>query len=485
MTPNELRAIILGLVSLPNETEWIEFKQSFADPDDIGQYLSALSNSASLHGQQAAYLVWGVRDITHVIVGTTFRPKQAKKNGEELENYLARKLEPHIHFRIFGIEIDGKRVVLFEIPAATHQPVSFDRERWIRVGSYKKNLREYPEKEKALWAAFSRTSFEKGLAGTGLSAEAVLGVIDYHSYHELIREPVPGSHSAILERLAEEKIIVPAGTDTFNVTNLGAVLFARQLAAFDGLARKGIRLILYKGGSRVVTLREFTGQRGYAAGFKSLVTYINSLLPANEQMKQALRREVPIYPEIAVRELVANALIHQDFSLTGTGPMVEIFVDRIEITSPGLPLIDTRRFIDAPPQSRNDALAGLMRRLGVCEERGSGIDKVVFEAEFYQLPPPDFAATERHTRAILLAPRKLAEMTKPEKIRACYQHACLQHVSNKAMTNATLRKRLAITDANYSIASRIIDESEKEGFIKPYDPNSRSRKHARYLPFWA
>ena len=83
---------------------------------------------------------------------------------------------------------------------------------------------------------------------------------------------------------------------------------------------------------------------------------------------------------------MANALIHQDFSLTGTGPTVEIFADRIEVTNPGTPLIDTLRFIDEPPQSRNETLAATMRRLNICEERGSGIDKVISQVELYQLP---------------------------------------------------------------------------------------------------
>ena len=138
-----------------------------------------------------------------------------------------------------------------------------------------------------------------------------------------------------------------------------------------------------------------------------MVDYINDQLPSSEEIGRALRREVRMFPKIAVRELVANALIHQDFSMTGTGPMVEIFTDRIEITNPGPPLIDPLRFIDEPPQSRNEALAAMMRRLNICEERGTGIDKVIAEIELYQLPAPDFQATPKHTRAFLFAPRKL------------------------------------------------------------------------------
>ena len=164
--------------------------------------------------------------------------------------------------------------------------------------------------------------------------------------------------------------------------------------------------------------------------------------------------------------------------------MVEIFSDRVEITNPGKPLVDTLRFIDCPPQSRNETLASIMRRIGVCEERGSGIDKVIFHIELFQLPAPDFNASTEHTRVILFAPRALADMDQGERIRACYQHACLCWVSNERMTNSSLRKRFGIDDKNYSQASKIISDTLEAKLIKPFDPGSTSKKHAKYLPFW-
>ena len=192
-----------------------------------------------------------------------------------------------------------------------------------------------------------------------------------------------------------------------------------------------------------------------------------------------------MYPEIAVRELVANALIHQDFSITGAGPMVEIFTDRMEISNPGQPLIDTLRFIDEPPRSRNEILAALMRRMNICEERGSGIDKVIFNVEAFQLPAPDFRVAGDSTVAVLYGPRKFSQMDREERVRACYQHACLQHVSGKRMTNSSLRKRLGIEDKNYPMASRIIKDSISAKLIKPYEERIRSKKDASYVPFWA
>ncbi|MFY9621714.1 MAG: ATP-binding protein [Pyrinomonadaceae bacterium] len=192
-----------------------------------------------------------------------------------------------------------------------------------------------------------------------------------------------------------------------------------------------------------------------------------------------------MYPERAIRELVANAMIHQDFGISGTGPMVEIFDDRLEISNPGIPLIDPLRFIDHAPRSRNEILADLMRRLGICEERGSGFDKVVFEAEVFQLPAPDIRLDSTHTRVILFAHQKLSEMDRKDKVRSCYQHCALLYVSNKRMTNSTLRSRFNISEEEYFVASRIIRDTLNARLIKPEDPESKSRKHARYVPFWA
>jgi predicted HTH transcriptional regulator len=190
-----------------------------------------------------------------------------------------------------------------------------------------------------------------------------------------------------------------------------------------------------------------------------------------------------MFPELAVRELVANAVIHQDFHVTGTGPMVEIFDSRMEITNPGRPLVATDRFLDSPPKSRNETIASFMRRIGVCEERGSGIDKVVFQTELYQLPAPLFETTDEHTRTVLFAHRNLKDMDKDDRVRACYLHACLRYVQRDFMTNATVRERFGISGKNSAVASRIIRDSMQAGRIRCYD-DSVGNKAKKYLPWW-
>jgi len=301
--------------------------------------------------------------------------------------------------------------------------------------------------------------------------------------YDLLNLPYPSKRDGVIDKFLAEKFIKKAASK-YHITNLGAILFAKNIKQFDKLQRKAIRIIVYKGKNRVFTEREQIGTYGYAVGYEGMINWVNSQLPANEEIGKVFRKDARMYPEIAIRELIANAIIHQDFRETGTSPMIEIFDDRIEITNPGLPLITTNRFIDEF-QSRNEILASFMRRIGICEEKGSGIDKVIFHAELFQLPAPDFQTKEKHTKAIMYAFRELNDMDKKDKVRAAYQHACLCYVSNDKMTNQSLRERFKIDSKNAAIASRIIKDTLDAEMIKLDDPESKSRKYVKYIPYWA
>lgn len=481
MNSDEFSRLVRGLLAHGRETEWIELKHNNTDPQVMGQNLSAVSNGAALHDKPTGYLLWGVDDSSLEIVGTSFQPRLTKKGNEELENWLLRLLQPRVDVRIHEGTIDSHHVVLMEVGAAALQPTRFSGQEFIRVGSYTKPLAEFPEKERGLWRRFNATAFEDGIAAEHITSDEVLAWLDYTKYFALMDQPLPDNRQAILESLAADQIIVPGHDDRFSVTNVGAILFASKLSHFRSLGRKALRVVIYRGENRFETIKEELFDCGYAIGFKRAVAYINDQLPQSEQIGQALRKTVRTYPEIAVRELVANALIHQDFLIRGAGPMVEIFDTRIEITNPGAPLIEPLRFIDQPPRSRNERIAGMMRRMSICEERGTGVDKVIIAIEMFQLPAPDFRVPGENTVAVLFSPRSFENMDREERIRACYQHACLMYVSGKRMTNATLRDRLGIKGSNYPVASRLIKAANDAGLIKPYDGSGI----ASYVPFWS
>ena len=478
-----LTSLVHELRELPGETEWVEFKVNKYQPEEIGEYISALANSAAMAGKAFAYIVWGISDGEHSIVGTTFKPGAHKVGNEELENWLLRLLVPRIHFRFFELTVDGKFVVVLEMDRAHRHPVQFSGQEYIRVGSYKKKLKDFPEKERALWRVFDQTPFESRIAVERVADDTVLRLLDYPAYFELLDRPLPSHIGGILNALTSDGLIFRCDAGGWDLTNLGLMLFARNLREFPKLSRKAIRVVQYRGRSRTETLREQVGNKGYASGFEGLIGFINGLLPSSEVIGEAFRRTVPLFPELAVRELVANALIHQDFFVIGAGPMVEIFEDRIEITNPGVPLVDVRRFLDLPPSSRNESLASFMRRIGICEERGSGWDKVVFESESYQLPAPLAEVPGDNTRVVLFAPRPLSNMDRADRVRAAYLHACLRYVKREYLTNTSIRERFGIEVRNSAKASRLIAEAVKDGAIMPADPKA-APKLMRYVPWW-
>lgn len=479
-----LNSLVLELVKLPDETEWLEFKHNNDDPQMIGEYISALSNSAALNGKTNAYLLWGVEDKTHKIVGTNFNPFSAKKGGEALENWLLRLLEPKIDFMFYMLQVEGEQVVLLEVAPAYRHPVTFSGTEYIRFGSHKKKLKELAEKERELWRVFDKVPFEKQIAVDNIEAGEVLDYLEYTKYFERLKLPLPENRSAILEALIADDMVNKLENGKYAITNLGAILFAKDLSKFNSLQRKAIRVIQYKDNTKFQTMKEIVGNKGYAVGFEGLIEYINNLLPSNEVIKQAFRETKPMYPELSVRELVANAIIHQDFSQSGNSVMIEIYANRLEVTNPGEPIVDTDRFLDSPPKSRNEILASFMRRINICEERGSGIDKIVFETELYQLPAPLFESTNGYTRSTLFAHKELKDMHKGDKIRACYLHCCLRYIQNDYMTNTSLRERFDIDVKNRSMVSKIINETLDAGKILIYDESVGS-KARMYIPSWA
>lgn len=483
-TEEYLVGLVRELVKLPAELPWIEFKQNNDDPQMIGEYLSALANAAALSGKAHAYLIWGVESNSHGIVGTHFEPLTARKGNEPLETWLLRLLEPKILFQLYQVEVEGRALVILEIDRAANRPVAFSGTEYVRVGEVKKALKEVPEQERELWRIFDQTPFEELITAERQDADAVLQLLDYPAYFDLLEQPLPDNRDGILKALVEDRLIQPCQAGGWDITNLGALLFAKRLDDFQPLGRKAMRVVQYRGNGRVETVKEQVGSKGYAAGFEGLIGYINGILPSNEIIEQALRRAVPMFPEIAVRELVANALIHQDLHLTGSGPMIEIFDDRIEITNPGEALVEPDRFVDLPPKSRNEALASLMRRFRICEERGSGIDKVVFQIELFQLPAPLFEVPAGSTRAVLFAHKTLAAMDKTDRVRACYLHACLKWVMRDQLSNASLRERFGVEEKNKAAVSRYIKEAVEAGLIKPLDPTA-ARKLMKYVPYWA
>ena len=482
MDSNEI-ILINKLIALGRETEWLEFKVDYVGHNErIGEYISSLSNSAAYYQKEEGYLIFGIDDKTAKIIGTNFDPNKTKGKGNtDLEIWLNANLEPKIDFTIKEIyHPDGKLVVFF-IKATKSGPISFLGKRYIRIGSNQSSLEPYRDKEKVIWDRMS--SFETVIAKDDVTENDVLDMLHYDGYFKMVGMSIPGTSHGIIEKFIEEKYLIQRN-GKLCITNLGAILFAVDLSSFEKLSGKVVRIIRYDGNNKLNAIKDMFSRKGYAIDFDNFISHIQAQLFTKEIIKDGRRITTDNYPPETIREFIANALVHQDFSLPG-GPLVEIFDDRIEISNPGKPLVKPERFIDTIPKSRNESLADSLRRLNICEKRGSGVDRALNAIEIAQLPAPYIYSSEVDVHAIIYARKDLNNLTTEEKMRACYWHCCVQYVVlNRYMTNTSLCSRLNISDKNKATASRIIKKAQEKNLIKPFDPDNRSLRYTKYVPYW-
>ncbi len=483
MTEN-LDNLVLELIKYPTELPWLEFKHNNYSPQTIGQDISALANGAALEDRHAAYFLWGIDDTTHEIVGTEFNLQNLKKGEQELENWLRGLLSPNADFEYQPVTVSGKMVGVLTIQPAAIQPVVFEKTAYIRVGSYTKKLQDHPALQARLWNKLQNHHFEDQPARENLALSEALRLLDYGIYFDLTGINQPSDQTGAAHYLTEDGILIRQDNGMYTITNLGAILLAKKLSDFPRVTRKAIRVVQYEGTNRMNMLRENVGNKGYAVGFEGLMTFIEALIPSKETITTALREKNTAYPLLAIREAVANALIHQDFSISGAGPTVELFDSRIEIINPGTPLVDVQRIIDNPPKSRNEKLASLMRRFRMCEELGTGWDKIVISCEDSQLPAPRVELYEENTKVTLYTYRPFSALSLDEKLLACYLHACVLFVQGEHMTNSSLRDRFGLPQTSSGSVSRLLKEALARHLIKPFDPEA-SNKYMKYVPAWA
>lgn len=462
-------------LSAPAESEHLEFKEAKQqfDTTKLLRYCVALANEGGGH------LVLGVSDRPpRHVVGS-----QAFAAASHLNDIKARIVDK-LRIRVDTVELahpDG-RVLVFEIPERpVGQPLDFDGAYLMRVGEDLVPMT--PDQLRRIFAEGQPDWFSQA-ARQDASADEVIALLDTQAYFELSHLPYPTSRDGVLARLSGEGLITQTGSD-WTISNLAAILLAKRLDAFSpALARKAPRVVIYEGTDKLHTRDDKPGNRGYAVGFESLVDFVHSAAPQNRFVEQAVREEVKMFPKQALRELIANALVHQDFMVPGTSVMIEMYADRVEVSNPGLPPISVERFIDEY-RSRNERLADLMRRLGICEEKGSGVDKVIKAAELFQLPAPDFRVGALRTTAVLFAHEDFSAMSKVDRVRACYQHCCLMYVTNQRMSNQSLRERFGVAESKAATVSLVMGATKEAGLIKADESETSSTRYARYLPFWA
>lgn len=480
--------LVYSLIGYPNETEWIEFKEGNSEPEQIGRDISALANSAAYLGRDMAYKIWGVRDDTHELCGTDFDPLSKKAKGnQDLQIWLKRMLSSNVTFDFERIERGGLCFVVAKIKAAAGQPVYFEKRAYIRMGSSTCALETGSSREAELWRRLQRDDYEMQLVEENLEAADIAELLDVAVYFDLLDMRQPNSIELAIPPMQEQDLVRAQDNGKYGITNLGALLIARSLSQFFSLRKRAIRVIRFQGKGNTDIIDDRTFDAGYAMSLAQAEAHIMSMNPSHEVDDGAFRRIVHAYPQRAVRELLANAVIHQDLADSSSGPLVGVYENRIEFSNPGASLIPPNRVLNAQPKTRNNALVGLLRQMDLCEEGGTGWDRAVEACEAAHLLAPRIESSEElGTKVTLFQGTGFPRMTKHERLDAAYWHACLMYAQGDSMSNQSLRERFGLSgeSRNTVAISRLIRDCCTEGLIKEEDPEAGA-KYRRYVPSWA
>jgi len=477
-TERAIKCIKDSLYPIPVELNEIDWKSGLSPKSDrLAQHLCAFSNQ-----QEGGFFVFGVNNDASLFSVTK---EQADEIVRTLGNIALNNLSQSVQIQHHTVEYNGNILLFIYIPEQTEKPV-YLRGKTIYDSYYRsagQTVKMSRQEVKQLIAESQGLLFHEQTALERVSDADVLKLLDYDCYFQLTNRSLPENRSGILDVLDDEGFIIKQVDDCWKITNLGALLFARDLTRFKGLESKTLRIILYTGKSRIEAHPELNFKEGYACGFEHFIQFIMERT-SFEVIEKAFREVKETYPKRAVREFLVNALIHQNLWQNGMYVMVEIFSDRIEITNPGTPLVDVNRFIDTPPKSRNEKIAILMRLFEICEQRGSGIDRAIKAIEEAYLPAPEFIKGDDYTKVFIYPKKTFAQQSKEDRKRSCYQHCCLKYMEREKMTNQSFRERMGIEEKNYSMVSRIIKETINSGLIKEYSSDNKSKKFTSYIPYW-
>lgn len=409
--PAELQKMLDELLRLPAETEWVEFKCNNDKPDEIGEYISAIANGAALYGKKAGYIVWGIKDSTHEIVGTSFESKRSKVGNEALENWLLRLLNPRIDFTIYEFKHNGLPIVLFEVQAANSTPVRFSGEAYIRIGSYKKKLKDFPEKERKLWQAPSGTHED-------WSAQ----VVDAASLADLDPQAITFARTQYKEKHPQHAAEVDGWDDTTFLNKVKVCIGGKVTrAALLLLGREESAHFLSPAQARITWILrdEKSIEKGYQhfdtplilAGDKVLAQ-IRNLTVRHLPSGTLFPHEVTQYDPWVMRETLHNCIAHQDYTMHGKINVVEtpgsLLFTNLGSFIPGT--VEEMIRSDSPPEVyRNPFLAQAMVNLNMIDTIGSGIKRMFMRQRERSFPMPDYDLDDPQKVAVRLTGQVLDE----------------------------------------------------------------------------
>ncbi len=396
MNTLELTALLDRLRAEPRETEWLEFKANRYEPQALGEYLSALANSASLLGKPRAYLVFGIEDGTHAVVGTSFDPAAEKGSGNQLlPLWLSLGLQPNVGFESYPFDYHGKRMVLFEVNPAFDRPVKFYGKAFIRDGTSKTELSKYPEKERQIWnrrVDWSAQICERATLADLDEAAVVKGRKEFSTKFPAQAGEVAGWDNATF--LNKAKLTIQGC-----ITNAALLLLGKPEASTllnPAVAR--ISWLLKNERNEELDYQHFDPP--FLLAGDRILARIRNLTVRELPGGTLFPVEMTQYDPWVIREALHNCIAHQDYGLRGRIQVVET-PDALLLTNVGSFLpgkVETVIHQDAPLEIyRNPFLAEAMVNLNMIDTQGGGIKKMFQKqrSRFFPMPDYDLSQTER------------------------------------------------------------------------------------------
>ncbi len=362
---NKCIDILENLLSFNDEYEWFDFKENWFSKDEIGEYISAISNGAALCGKEYGYIVWGIEDEVKNIVGTNINFDKDIDN-EPYKHYLARNLKPSIAFEVKEFSYQDKRIVMLIIPSAKSVPVTYMKEKYIRIGSSKEKLSRYPE-----W-------------------EMKLNSVLMYGFPTIVNTPAPDyAQELTFEKLfmyyAAKGIALKQETFEKNLRlkntkgqyNIMAYILSDQNSI-------PIRVSIFSGKTKadpLYSVKEF-GNTCILYSLDKILEYgeVINIIQADEKNRKLERIDIPLFNYDVYYEAIVNSFVHNRW-LTLNAPAISIFDDRIEILSHGgLPFDqDVEGFYNGASIPVNELLASIFLQLRISECSGRGVPKIINE----------------------------------------------------------------------------------------------------------
>ena len=399
MTEENLHKLLEKLLRTESEQTWLEFKTNVAEkrasvtPGGIGEYISALSNGATISNKEFAYLILGIEDETQNIVGTNFKPSQHKMGNQDYELWLRLGIYPKINFEIFEFEYKSKQVVIFRIPAAVSQPVNFQKKPFIRINSQKTDLRNYPEYVRMIYNSLEDWSAK---------------IIEHATVNDL-------DESAV--KLARNKFKEKSHNQPFysEIDNWDTITFLdKARITINGKITNTAILLLGKPESihylllavAEISWKLDTEEKAYEHFAPPLLINTTNLLKQIRNVKykffpsdELLATEVNKYDTRVILEALHNAIAHQDYSANSRVIVIEK-IDKLIFTNAG-------SFFDGSPEEyvlgektpekyRNSWLTKAMVNLNMIDTVGYGIHTMYIEQRKRFFPLPDYSNSKEN-----------------------------------------------------------------------------------------